>query len=236
MGYHHWLTEVAVKLVMFNNELHTGKILVPANSPAYMRDFFDLFGIDNIESFTGNVFARELRVVTNPNSGHFDTDQMCALRNEVVSKLGIKAKTKLSKIYLSRKNARARKVVNEKDVVEYLKGQGFDCIELENESFRNQVEIFSNCHTFISVHGAGLSNAIFMPPGGQVIEFYGKFRKPSTQLNACYHRLARALEHEHHYIFCERVKEGTIQDFGIDVDVYVDIEELDRVLNPQPPI
>jgi capsular polysaccharide biosynthesis protein len=36
---------------------------------------------------------------------------------------------------------------------------------------RQAIQLFANTHVTIGMHGAGLSNAVFMPAGGHLIEF-----------------------------------------------------------------
>lgn len=68
-----------------------------------------------------------------------------------------------TKIYL-RRNGGVRKLINQHEVEEYLRGQGFAIISPENFTFLEQVSIFKNAKTVISPTGAGLANAIFCNP------------------------------------------------------------------------
>ena len=43
-------------------------------------------------------------------------------------------------------------------------------VKFEGKSFGEQVGIMRNTHVLITVHGAALTNIVFMPPGGTVIE------------------------------------------------------------------
>lgn len=52
-----------------------------------------------------------------------------------------------------------------------FKDLGFEIVYTENfESFVDQINYFSNVKVLAGVTGAGLTNAVFMPPGGTVIE------------------------------------------------------------------
>jgi hypothetical protein len=47
-------------------------------------------------------------------------------------------------------------------------------VQLEHESFVNQVNIMRNTSILIAPHGAGTVNQMFMPRGGQIIELFPK--------------------------------------------------------------
>ncbi len=75
-------------------------------------------------------------------------------------------------IYISRKNANARVLLNEDSLINMLCSYGFDIIHAENYSFLEQVAIFANAKIIVSPHGSGLSNIVFSKPGTSVIELF----------------------------------------------------------------
>jgi hypothetical protein len=74
-------------------------------------------------------------------------------------------------IYISRIKASGRRVINEDEVMEFLKPLGFVSYSLEEMSFVEQVRLFSTAKMVIAPHGAGLTNIIFSPPNTNLIEF-----------------------------------------------------------------
>ena len=227
-GYHHWLTEVVLKLVLFEEELKKGTILIPQNAPHFIKETLRILSFHNVEFFTGNVFAKHLTIITNPTSGHYHPQHLAAIRDKFLQVVPA-TNEEFSKIYVSRKNARARKIVNEDEVTCFLQGQGFKCIELENVLLTEQVNMFRNCQTLVSIHGAALTNALFMPPGSRVLEFYPKGFTERDYFNACYHRLNEVLAHKHAYLFCER--EFPTRRFSLETNnIVVDIDALEQSL------
>lgn len=63
-------------------------------------------------------------------------------------------------------------------------------------SLREQVRTFSRCLLLVGDHGAGLSNAVFMPPGSAVVELThaacgahcGDYFRPVAELSGLTHR------------------------------------------------
>jgi hypothetical protein len=98
------------------------------------------------------------------------------------------------KIYISRKNATARRLLNESEIIEFLTGLGFEIIEAENLAFDDQVKIFSQAEIIVSPHGSGLSNIVFCNKKTKVIDlFYGDFLVP------CFWVIAAQLDLDYYY-------------------------------------
>lgn len=229
-GYHHWLTEVAPKFFLFEDEIRNGKVILPVRCPAFVSEFMELFSFDNGVQLSGNTFFKKLNVVSNPNSGHFSLRHLTGFRSRVLRQLSSPRGQSGRKIYVSRQNARARKVMNEVEVMGILKSRGFECIETDSMLFADQVQLFSECDTLISIHGAALTNMLFMPPGSKIFEIYPAGFTKRDFFNACFRHLADVLALKHKFLFFER--QNTARKFSLDTDnVVVDLEDLDRRLS-----
>ena len=75
------------------------------------------------------------------------------------------------RIYISRGDARYRRILNEEEVIETLSPWGFVVVQLESLSFSQQVALFAQAKVIMGAHGSGLTNIIFCQPGTQVIEW-----------------------------------------------------------------
>ncbi len=227
-GYHHWLAEVVPKLVEFEDVCRRGTLITPDVLPLFVAEFFELFGFTNTYRLSGNGFFRELNLISNPRSGHFDPQVMIAARDRIMKKLGVKAERQ-DLIYVTRRNARARRVVNEDVLKASLVKVGFNVVDLDGMSFASQVELFANCQTLISIHGAALTNMLFMPPASRVIELFPRLLDRDKELNACYHRLASALGHEHEFLWCKRSADSS--NYAVDTgDIEVEPDKLTSCL------
>jgi len=72
------------------------------------------------------------------------------------------------KIFVSREDAKTRKLVNAEKLLIALKG--WETVTLENLSIKEQVRCFSEASHVVSTHGAGLTNLLWCEPGTKVIE------------------------------------------------------------------
>lgn len=125
------------------------------------------------------------------------------------------------KIYISRAKANKRKVLNEEQVVEVLREYGYEIHSFEDYTFEEQLTIMSEAKTLIGIHGAGLTNMMFMNKGGRVLEL----RNEGDSHNNCYFAMASSLSHDYYYMTNKGDREDTNS-----VNISVDIEQLSRVL------
>jgi capsular polysaccharide biosynthesis protein len=92
------------------------------------------------------------------------------------------------RIYISRSDARKRRVLNEDEVMNCLSNHGFAKVILDGKTVREQAEIFSSAELVVAPHGAGLTNSLFCSEGTAVVEIF-----PPTYVNPCYWVLAMHL-------------------------------------------
>jgi capsular polysaccharide biosynthesis protein len=88
------------------------------------------------------------------------------------------------RLYISRRSAAVRRVLNEDQLAPLLREADFEMIELELRPWLEQVRLFSNAEVILSPHGAALANTAFCRPGTLIAELAtrGSFK--------CYLRLA----------------------------------------------
>lgn len=74
------------------------------------------------------------------------------------------------RVYLTRRGARRRRIVNEAELMRALSRSGFEEVASGELTFAEQLRLFSETATLVAPHGAGLANMVFMRPGGSVLE------------------------------------------------------------------
>jgi capsular polysaccharide biosynthesis protein len=75
------------------------------------------------------------------------------------------------RLYVTRRDALTRRVVNEDEVVAALSPLGFETVELEGMAVVEQALLFASAELVVGSHGAGFSNLVFSPVGTGVLEF-----------------------------------------------------------------
>jgi capsular polysaccharide biosynthesis protein len=99
------------------------------------------------------------------------------------------------RLYVSRRTAAARNVLNEDEVSEVLAAFGFEEVVADQLSVSEQAETFASASVVVGPHGAALTNLVFCRPQTVVVEFFApRYRQPAywmlaNQCNLSYHYL-----------------------------------------------
>ncbi|MEP6747109.1 MAG: glycosyltransferase 61 family protein [Bacteroidota bacterium] len=133
------------------------------------------------------------------------------------------------KIYLSRKWARFRKLLNEKEFIGFISKFGFDIVCTEGMSIQQQATLFHGAEIIIAPHGAGLANIVFCKPDAVIIELRAKSH--TGELATVYEHLSGILHLNHYTYVCDEY----INAFGkraIYLDLSVSIPEFEQLYLP----
>jgi capsular polysaccharide biosynthesis protein len=97
------------------------------------------------------------------------------------------------RVYIVRRGV--RRLTNEDELVQRLKGHGFRPVELERLSFLQQVELFHDAEAVVAAHGAGLTNLLFANRA-LVVEI-----APTRFVFPHYMLMSMSLGHHHRFVF-----------------------------------
>lgn len=207
-GYHHWVCDVLIKLCELGEKTKEYTLVLPANYPDFAKESIRAFPLKKIIYLapkTG-VFAKTATFIGNPRSGYFHPEKIQILKNHLLSysekKNDGSQKGGNSRIYISRESAKLRRIINEKEVIEVLKKKGFIILKAETLSFWEQVDIFKNCKYLVSIHGAGLTNMLFMDRGARVMELVRKPTEDHPYFNLSYFHMTKALGLQYFQFHC----------------------------------
>lgn len=222
-NYFHWMTEMLPRIVVMKFQHPKVPVIIPKNYLTYpfIVQSLQLLNIDVvIVDLKKSVRINTLYAVPVPHVGRFNEGLMHFFRNKVMVEIRpIENPQRL--IYISRGLAKRRKILNEKEVFEMLKTKGFQMVELENISLKDQVELFKESKIVIGNHGAGLSNIMFMEKKQTVIEL-----KSEINNYWCYFSLARVFGLNYYYDLCKGDSEN-----HRDANIFVDINNLNQLLS-----
>ena len=179
-NYYHWMVQVIPQFCLLRQvgiDLDTIEkfafFRLPIRLP-FQKEVFSLLGISRskvIETHKNPLIEAKKLIVTSPIKA--PQKLACDLvRREFLTKKRLKSIEPVSRIYISRKNASNRNVINENQLITLLENFGFRTFCLESMSFLEQVNLFSKAEVIVAPHGAGLTNLIFCQPGIKVIEIF----------------------------------------------------------------
>jgi capsular polysaccharide biosynthesis protein len=226
-GYFHWMTEILTKLMVLQNKYQDIPILMPTLKACYQQETIEAFDLQNVLELREKEYVKvkELGLVeSTAPSGNYNPEVIRSLAELLKKRLLTKElDTVKSKVFISRRKAPKRKITNESEIEVPLKRYGYKVLCMEDYSFKEQLQITSNAEVLISLHGAGLTNMMFMPLGSKVFEL----RFKDDDHNNCYFSLAAAFEHGYYYQRCESSKENKSTHSG---DVHVELDKFEQIL------
>jgi capsular polysaccharide biosynthesis protein len=221
--YFHWMTDALTRLIALEGEVENFPVLLPISyeSYPYIVESLKLLGYEYVwYSPTKRVRIKELLLPSHTASpGNYNGTFLNKLRDRF---LGALSKTKpYRKIFISRSKATQRFISNEEEVISLLISFGFEIHVFEHYSLSKQVELMRDTQSLLGIHGAGLTNMLFMPSAGSVIEL----RNRGDQHNNCYFSMASELNHAYYYLQGDGDSEQTAS-----VNLHIDLIQLTNLL------
>lgn len=114
-----------------------------------------------------------------------------------------------------------RRLINEDEVAARLVSRGFVCVEPGSMSFLKQVQLFSAARVVVGAHGAGLTNILFSPPKGVLVELLAGLEQPFFKSTAAALGWRRVVVRD----------DGVPTDASHHLDFVIDLGALDRALD-----
>ncbi|NJR57510.1 MAG: glycosyltransferase family 61 protein [Cyanobacteria bacterium CRU_2_1] len=126
------------------------------------------------------------------------------------------------RIYVTRGNVTRRKLINESEVINLLTSYGFETIQMDNKTIKEQAEIFSQAEAVVALHGAALSNLLFVPSGVKVLELF-----PHGYVNNCYYAMAGYAKADYYYLQGDKISQSYTDPHYF--DTYINIPKLKAI-------
>jgi capsular polysaccharide biosynthesis protein len=200
-GYYHWVIEVLPKLSLIEelDDLKSVPLIVPHRLNAFQSDSLLMAGVsvdrmvhlDEGDWQVDHLFFPEMLAP----SGNPSPQAVTWLRERFLKESSTQNSPSGRRIYLTRRDAAQRSLLNEEEIVEYLREADFEIICPGELSFPEQVKTFRDVEVVIAPHGAGATNMVFAPPSATLIEFFG-----DNYINGCYWALANICGQTHAFL------------------------------------
>jgi capsular polysaccharide biosynthesis protein len=207
-NYYHWLHDVVLRLHDIVERLPvTARFVVPSHRLPFQDELLSIAGVnaERLWPFDGGVVQFE-NLYFSPPSALTGTDSPAAevwFRDRALRTYNIALGPPRRRIYITRRHARYRRIVNESELEPVLREFGFETHELEGYSVRDQVALFAQAELVVSAHGAGFANMLFSPPGLKVVDIFER-----SLFNKCFWSMTNALGHDYWPVVGDTVVSG----------------------------
>jgi hypothetical protein len=188
-AYFHFLIENLPSFLAAFKEFPESKVVIAAESPRYLLDVIELLNLSPVV-VKKQVQIPDLAICSKGNDSGWAHPQDILLLRETFKDY-FSSQVNRKAIYVSRDHS-TRSPKFEKSLIEILSSAGVQTVFPEELSFTQQISLFSSTYLLIGLHGAGLSNQVWMEPGSHVIEILDE-----DYFNICYEVLAEVAGH--HY-------------------------------------
>ena len=170
----HWLFQYLTKLAALPDELYGTPLIVPKGLPVTFyaclekMHFYDYIKVDgpvtgdNLWTVTPGAYrGADMRPCVWPEAIHF-------VRDRLVGRPDLRNRPRL---YISRADARWRRVANEPALIDVLQRRGFQTVQLERLSLHEQLDLLGRAEMIVTPFGAGSTSVMLAPSDCRVLTF-----------------------------------------------------------------
>lgn len=180
-NYAHWLTDNLIYLYVYVTKMKPLgiKIVLPDSLLGFAKETVEIMGIE-----AADIIVAGDEVLAFDDLHFMDTiyfGEIPQIFKEAVHYLkanalqGQPAPTVDQSVYISRRDAVSRPLINNAELEARLLQSGFDIVATGEMTLRAQIALFANAKIVVGQHGAGLINAIFCEPGAVLIELFPEY-------------------------------------------------------------
>ena len=197
IGFFHWTLDSLPKIIYIKKKYKGIDLILPKNlDVSFIRESLKKIKVNFffIERNTNYYFRNIIYVGDLYPSGSPRSELLVPLKK--IGNINYKKK----RIFISRNKSKRRNLSNENKLIKILKKYNFEILYSEKLSFDDQIKKFSSAKYVIGLHGAGISNIIWMKEKSYLLEL-----KPELDLFLnCYFNLAKALKINYDYLICQK--------------------------------
>lgn len=201
-NYYHWMVDTLPRLLLLQRFEPDCRLLLPEPTPDYVQQTAAIFGFHRVLPMPPGTVAGVPQLVMPDypaQSGFQDAELSLAARDTVLRAFGIKLAGG-RRVYVSRSRQPRRRLVNEADIEPLLQQYGFETFYFEDMSFEEQVRLMAQTSVLIGLHGANLTNMMFMQPQAAVVEI--TMGTHPLYFNPCYYYLANSMQLAYYNVPC----------------------------------
>ncbi len=203
-GYYHWMLEGLPRLhSLLLLQQQTGirpRLLIDPDPPNWVRESLEILGYRSNDYQVWDrtrARARKLYIPWMADRSGQPSPTACSYVSETLRQAAGHRTFDTPYIYVSRTDAKKRRVRNEDEVLNVLERYGFVRYETGKMPLLDQVALFAQAKIVVGPHGAGFANLIHSQQAA-MLEFF-----EPTYVNACSYRLATSLGHRYRVLMAE---------------------------------
>jgi hypothetical protein len=179
-NYSHWMMELLPRLGLLAEAGYgperVDRYLVNLGGAPYERETLTLAGLPSeklLPVTAASHFRCENVITTSLRTKHWQ-HSLPAWVPEYLRRLTnlLPGSSATKRLYLTRRNASFRQVINEEELLPILRANSFEVFDPAERSVREQAAIFGDAEAIVSPHSSAMTNLVFCRPGTAVMEIF----------------------------------------------------------------
>jgi hypothetical protein len=202
-NYYHWILEILPRLSLLEefHQLENIPLIVHKNLKGYQKESLEIIGMPKERVvYLDNGYYQVDKIYYPSYLGKISStpkENVSWVRKNLLNKYYPQECSSKNYVYISRRDAGGRRVLNEEEIVEFLKPIGFEIVVPGKMSLKEQITTFRSAQIIISPHGAALANMVFAPPNSTIIEMIPETK---NQIDGSYNNLANSCGHQYAFL------------------------------------
>lgn len=225
-NYYHLTHDVVMRFLAVAEYLPSDvQLVIAEQTPEFGTAVMRVAGLDEypwLRLPPDELWELEALYVANPLiKTQFDTaEHFAKYRATALHRHGLGSADTTRKIYITRRDDRYWRALNEADVERFLRSKGFAVVSPKQLSVAGQIELFSQATVIVGT-GAGMTNAIFARAGAKILQL-----QEASHVTHPFWTMAAALGFDYAYFLCDIVPNPG----EAAVDINVPIDKLEAAL------
>lgn len=196
-NYYHFIFDLLPKLLMISNKIISTDSLVIGDCIPVGKKIIQELNLNCVKIFRQSTTIKSKNMIipfyTIKRQGNPDMYSLRLLREYYLKQVSVDIRLE-KKYYIVRGRRQGRNITNEDRLIESLSIIGYEPIKLDNLDFIQQLSVFFNAKSILSIHGAGLTNIFICKSKTKIYEIFPKgfngdnFRRISNTLHLDYKR------------------------------------------------
>ena len=205
-SYYHWMTECLPRLLVAERLGASPTLLLPdyyreePYVPFTLRAFPRIESIEWIDMRRNVVVDRLICPPRLASAGYYSAEVLDVAARVGALVEGVGAR----RIYVSRSGAVRRRISNEAEVMRILEKHGFEALAIDPADPAKQIRAVRSADVLVALHGAELTNIMFLRPGARVLELR---HRNDAEFFDCYSTLAERFGVSYHALLCDLATE-----------------------------
>ena len=228
-NYAHWMLDVLPKIKLLLSKMLISEIknIYVTKLNKFQNQSFSFLGLKSFKIIDPNIFrhVKADQIISVSHPYYFKKTWFYAQSNlpswiikfliDDISKKVKSKKKSYKRIFIDRSDSLQNhsKLINNNEVIKYLKSKRFKCLRLTELNLKDQISIFKNCNTIIAPHGAGLTNIAFCKKNTKVIEII-----PHDNKNYLFKRISKINKLKYKSIYLNKIYNNKNGDMHLKLD------------------